>query len=133
MKIKDKQYAVALYESLAGKKAGEVKVVLRNFVKVLAKNNDLGRAGQIIIFFNNIWSKRENEIEAQIISARNISQDVVRMIYEFIVERTKAKNVEIGKKIDKDILGGVIIKYSDKILDGSMQARISALKEKMVK
>jgi F-type H+-transporting ATPase subunit delta len=132
MKIKDKQYAIALYESLAGKKAGEVKVVVKNFVKILVKNNDLGRLRRIINFFEDVWSKGENEIEAEIISARNVSQDVVRMIYEFIAQKTKAQKVEIEKTIDKDVLGGVVIKYNDKIFDGSVRTKMSALKEKML-
>jgi F-type H+-transporting ATPase subunit delta len=133
MKIKDKQYAVALYESVAGKKAGEVKAVLENFVKVLVKNNDLGRMGRIIKFFVDIWSKQKNEIDAEIISARNVSQDVVRSIFEFITEKTNAKNIEIGRTIDREILGGVIIKYNDKIFDGSVRTKLAVLKDKMVK
>ena len=37
------------------------------------------------------------------------------------------------KKIDKNILGGVIIRYGDKVVDGSLKTQLEDLKEKLIK
>jgi F0F1-type ATP synthase delta subunit len=35
------------------------------------------------------------------------------------------------EEIDKDMIGGIIIKYEDKILDGSLRTSLKTLKEKL--
>ena len=55
------------------------------------------------------------------------------MLHCYIVKLTKDKNVNIDKKIDKDILGGVVIKYDDKILDISLRTKLEELRQVLEK
>lgn len=133
MKIDAKKYAQALYQSLAGKKNAEVKQEIKNFVSILVKNNQLNKAGKIIEEFTNIWNKEEGIVEAEVVSAKALDVKTAKAVTQYIADLTKAKKINLKQAVDQGILGGVIVKYGDRILDGSLKTQILDLKEKLIK
>jgi F-type H+-transporting ATPase subunit delta len=130
MKINPKKYALALYESVALEE-GSIEDLLKNFVKVLVKNNDLSKAKKIEIEFNKIWNKKKGIVDANIISAKKTDQKTLEIIENYIKKISGSPNVNMQEEIDKDMIGGIIIKYEDKILDGSLRTGLKTLKEKL--
>ena len=133
MKISNKQYARILYQVAAGKKDDEIKDTVRNFAEVLAYFNDLGRGEKIINEFVKIWNKEQGIVEAEAISAKELNREVVKLLNGHIAELSGARKVLLSQEADKNILGGVIIKYKDKILDGSLRTQLNELRSEMVK
>lgn len=130
MKINPKKYALALYESVALEE-GAIENLLKNFVKILAKNNDLSKAKKIEIEFNKIWNKKKGIVDANIISAKKTDKETLEIIENYIKKISGSPNVNMQEEIDKDMIGGIIIKYEDKILDGSLRTSLKTLKEKL--
>jgi F-type H+-transporting ATPase subunit delta len=130
MKINPKKYALALYESVALEE-GSIENLLKNFVKILAKNNDLSKAKKIEIEFNKIWNKKKGIVDANIISAKKTDQETLEIIENYINKISGSPNVNMQEEIDKNMIGGIIIKYEDKILDGSLRTSLKTLKEKL--
>lgn len=133
MKTTPKQYALALYESLDGKSAGEIKAVIKKFVELLAGKNMLSKADKIEAEFVEIWHGKNGIILAEVRSANGLDKANVKLLKKYIAGLTDAREVLLKEKIDKNILGGVIIKYGDKILDASLKTSLNDLKEKMIK
>lgn len=133
MKITVKQYALSLYEMIDGQSAAEVKAVIKKFVELLAKKNQLSRAEKIIAEFIKIWNDKRGIIEAQTVSAKELNKETVKLLKNYIIELSGAKEVMVNQKINKDILGGVIIKYGDKVVDGSLKTILDDLKDKLIK
>jgi len=130
MKISAKQYALSLYESVAGKKAGEA---VDNFLKLLVRNNDLKLADKIIAEFIRLWNEHEGLITAEVVSARVLDKESDRAIKNFLKEEKAAKAVELKKSVDQKLLAGFILKFGDQVIDGSLKKKIAQLKEEMVK
>lgn len=133
MKISAKQYALALYEATQGKKDGQIKDALKKFVKMLAKNNDFKKAREIIRGLDKIFKKEEGILEAEITSANPLKKEMVKDLRYYIAEMSGAKKIEVKENVDKNILGGVVIRYEDKIIDGSLRNRLSELKRDLAK
>ncbi len=133
MKIAAKQYATALYEAVRDRKKNEVKSIIEDFVKFIIANNDISKADKMIDEFNNVWNKEQGIVEAEIISARELDRRMVSWLRSFVVSLSRAKEVEVAQKIDKNLLGGIVVKYEDRVLDGSLRTRLKELKEDMVK
>lgn len=133
MKITPKQYAQSLFEALNGKQAPQVKAAIKNFITILAVNHDLAKADKIIASFIKIWNM-ENEIaDANITTAKPLSSTMVKMLNKYVKNISQAKQVELSQSIDKNILGGVIIRYGDRVIDSSLKMQLSELKEKLIK
>ncbi|MBI4811838.1 ATP synthase F1 subunit delta [Candidatus Falkowbacteria bacterium] len=133
MKITFKQYAQVLYEIMADKDTGEIKDDVKKFIESLAKNEQLKKAHKIMIEFVKIWNKEKGIVEAEAISARELDKDIVKLLNNYIVKLSGAKEVLISEKINKDILGGVVIKYGDRVVDGSLKSRVIEFKNSLVK
>lgn len=133
MRISPKQYAESLYQVVAKKKENDIKVVIENFVKVLQNNNDFNKSDKITEQFCKIWNKEEGIIEAEIMSAKELDKEIIELLNSYIAKLSGAKKVLVNQKVDKNILGGLIIKYKDKVLDGSLKSGLLELKKDMVK
>jgi len=133
MKITAKQYALSLHQSISGKNEKEASNTIDNFVNVVIENNDISKINKIIEQFEIIWNKEEGIVEAEVISARKLDNKIIKLLNGYIAKLSGAKEVAIQEQVDKNILGGVIIKYGDKILDGSLRTRLGELRSEMAK
>jgi F-type H+-transporting ATPase subunit delta len=133
MKITAKQYALALYEAVEGKKKKEVEEAIKEFAGILVTNNDITKLEKIIQEFNQIWNEKEGIVEAKVMSSQVLDKSIVKLLNDYIVKLSGAKNVVVNEIVDKDLLGGVVIKYGDKVMDGSLKARLGSLKQKIEK
>ncbi|KKQ62031.1 MAG: ATP synthase F1 subunit delta [Parcubacteria group bacterium GW2011_GWE2_38_18] len=134
MKISNRQYAVSLYETVKDAKNNEQKKeVIKNFITLLVKNNNLNKASGIIEEFNKIWAKETGIIDATVFSATKLDKESLEDLEKFAINVSGAKEVIIDNQIDKEVLAGFILKVGDQILDGSMKTKIKELKAEMGK
>lgn len=130
MKITSRQYAELLYEITDKKEVGEA---IESFASFLANNNDIFKIDRIVKNFQEIWNEKKGIVESVIESSCKLDDSTVEMLNEYILKLSKAKKVIIKEKTDKNLLGGVVIRYKDKILDGSLRTRLKELNNKMTK
>lgn len=128
MKISVQQYAKSLYDSVGDKSEKEVKLALHNFVAILGRNRELNKAEEIIRVFNEIWSKEHGEVTATLISARELGPTAREVVTNYLKEKTSAKKISLQEEVDKKLLGGFVLKYNSKVLDGSLKTSLEQLK-----
>ena len=133
MNILPKQYAKSLYQAVQDKDNSQIKDAINNFFNILIQNNDMAKAEEIVVEFEKIWNIEYEIIEAEVVSAKELDKNTVKLLNDYIVGLSGAEKVILNQKINKNILGGAVIKYEDKILDGSLRMRLGELKTEMVK
>ncbi len=132
MKISLKQYAQSLYEVVSKTEDGGFQAVLKNFVKMLAARRSLNKAGKIIAEFEKVWNKKQGVVEGELVSARELDEEIVKLLNCQIVKLLNAKEVKLANQIDKNILGGFIVNVGDMVIDGSVKRQLEVLKNKLV-
>jgi F-type H+-transporting ATPase subunit delta len=133
MKFSPKQYADALYELLETTSEEQVSDVLREFTKLLDKNGDLNKIDQILDIFESDWDKKEGFVKAEVSSAYRLSDEVIDVLKKYVSLKTKAKSINFQYKEDEEMLGGLVLRYQDKVLDLSLKKNLSDLKESIQK
>jgi len=128
MKISAQQYARSLYDSVYEKSEKEATTVLKNFVAILGRNRELNKAEEIIRVFNEIWSQEHGEVTATLISARELGPTAREVVTNYLKEKTSAKKISLQEELDKKLLGGFVLKYNSKVLDGSLKTSLEQLK-----
>lgn len=131
MKISVQQYAQSLYDSVAGKSDKEAKEACKSFVAILGKNRELNREAAIINAFNEIWNRENGEIAATLSSARELGPTARETVVDYLKEKTGAKKIVLDEKIDKGLIGGFVLRYGSKVLDGSLKNSLDSLKNKI--
>ena len=133
MKITIKQYAQSLYEVLAEiESEADVKVALNNFVKLLSARRSLNKTGKIIAEFEKIWNREQGIVEGELVSAKKLDNGIIELLNCHIVKLLSIKEVNLANQIDKNILGGFIVKVGDTVIDGSVKNQLNNLKNKLI-
>jgi F-type H+-transporting ATPase subunit delta len=128
MKFSAKQYAEALMDSLNDTDPKDNDKILDNFVSVLAANNDLRLFDEIASEFHKLELAKKGIKEVEVTSAHPLNKENELQILHELNKLAKG-NYEIKKKIDEQILGGVVIRLDDKMLDASVKNDLEQLKK----
>jgi F-type H+-transporting ATPase subunit delta len=130
MKFSPKQYAQALMDSLEETDPKHAELILDNFVSILAANNDLRMYDEIASEFHKIELKKKGIKQAEVISAKPISKENEQMILQELNKLVKG-HYELKKKIDEQLIGGVVIRIDDQMIDASIKNELEELKEEL--
>lgn len=125
-KITPKQYAISLYEIL--KEAKDPSVVIKNFVRLLVKNNDLRQADRILDYFEKYRNEQKGKVAVEVTTARKLSSEELQRIGDYFKKSLK-KEIELKVHQDKSLIGGVVLKFNDTLLDGGIKSQLLNLKE----
>ncbi len=130
MKISPKQYATALHDTLSTTAPKDHDTVLDKFVQVLARNNDLKLFENISGEFHKIELASKGKIQAQVTTAQPLGaaeeKELIHELNELI-----GKKVELKKKVDAGIVGGVVVQVEDTVIDGSTKRALEDLKNNL--
>lgn len=133
MKIKAKKYAKALYQSLANKKESEINEILDNFVNLLSEHNQLSLIRKIIFHLENIYQKESVVCPVSIETRYKLSKQNKADIMDFLKNKTKGAQIEWQEKINKELLGGFVLRYNDKIYDASLKNHLNQFNKEINK
>lgn len=122
-----KQYAIALHKITAGLSGKNLDEALKQFVILLAKDQKLKQADNIIAEFIRYSKKEEGINEIEITTTGNLDEKTIENI-----KKSFGDKVEAVIKIDKTILGGIKIRTEDRILDASLKTQLLKLKESII-
>ena len=99
----------------------------RNLLKALAENDRFSLLPEISTLFEQMKAEAEGAIEAEIISARKMSDDQQQTIAAALQKRL-GREIKLVTKVDPSLMGGAIIRAGDLVIDGSIQSRLKDMK-----
>ena len=102
-----------------------------NFIRILIKSNRLRVAGQISELFEQKRAQAEGRIEINVISAFELDDEQSRQIADAMGKRTGRK-VSISTAVDKALIGGMIIRAGDSVIDASLRGRLNQLRNELI-
>jgi len=97
-----------------------------NFIRVLAENGRLGLLPEIREQFDALRNEREGLIEAEVVSAFELSGPQLADLVQRLEKKT-GKKVKARVQLDKELIGGIKVVLGDKVIDGSARAQLGAL------
>lgn len=98
----------------------------RNFIKLLAENNRMKLLGDISGIFEQLRSDAEGEIEANVVSAFELTDTQRDTMAQALAKRLDRK-VRIVSTVDNSLIGGAIIRAGDLVIDGSVKGRLEKM------
>ena len=127
MKPRDaKQYARAFYEVAHELRGKELTAAIDRFVKLLAHSGMIKKSERIINEFVKYGKKQEGIIDIEVTSAHELSALVLSHIKKVFGDK-----VEAEAKVNPELLGGVVVRTQDTILDGSLRTQLDNLKTRL--
>lgn len=131
MKISAKQYALALQEATDGQTPGRCRAIIASWLRLIATNRDWHRLEQILAEVNIVWQQAEGLAEATAVSKHPLSPQLLQQLTDYLKKLTGAKKIAWQTEIDKQLLGGVIVRCQDQVIDASLNQALARLKNNL--
>jgi F-type H+-transporting ATPase subunit delta len=77
--------------------------------------------------FDDLWRKEQHLLEVSVTSAVALDEETVKGIGQKIEEQT-GQRVELSSAVDPELIGGIVIRVGNKILDASVRNRLERLR-----
>lgn len=103
-----------------------------NFVRVLAENDRLPLLPAITELYEELSDEAQNVVDATVSSAFEVSADQQESIQKALSAKL-GKTVKLTTVVDESLVGGIVIRAGDLVIDGSIQNRIAQLAGELVK
>jgi F-type H+-transporting ATPase subunit delta len=103
-----------------------------NFLELLAERHRLPVTFRIRRTFDDLWREEHKLLPVEVTSAVELDEGLVRSIGERIEQRT-GRRVELTSKVDPDIIGGLVLRVGNRILDASVHGRLERLRRQITR
>jgi F-type H+-transporting ATPase subunit delta len=107
-----------------------VGIEARNFVAILASNKRLGLLPEIVTLFEQYKANREKSVNVEVVSAFDMADATTEKLAAVLAKKLE-RDVKVSTSTDADLLGGVLIRAGDLVIDGSVRGRLNKLSEAM--
>jgi len=101
-----------------------------NFIKVLAANKRLSLLAEINELFTALKAEQERSVDVTVISAYPVASEAQATLTS-VLSKKLARDVNVATEVDESLLGGVLIRAGDLVIDGSVRGRLNKLSEAM--
>ena len=98
----------------------------QNLVRLMAENGRLRALPEVAHQFEIYRAEAEGKVEAEVISAFALTSEQEQAITETLKSKL-GRDVSITTSTDESLIGGVVIKAGDTIIDGSMKSQLESL------
>lgn len=129
-KITHRKYAISLYEALKDVKQSATAGVIKSFIELLASHRVLAQSDKIIKAFEKYLYEQENIKSVEVRTARSLTEHERQEIFNHL-KNILNKEIIIKESVDRELIGGVIVKYDDTVIDGSIKSRLKLLADSL--
>jgi len=126
------------YFSTAEKEDGLHKVLedadpaFENFLRLLIEKHRMPVLFRIRRQFDERWQEENRLLPVQITSAVELDSAVTEQIGDEIGRQT-GRTVELTSTVDPDVLGGLVVRVGNSILDASIRTRLERLRKQVAR
>lgn len=102
----------------------------QHFLGVLAANRRVGQLPGIIRAFATIASAQRGEVNAEVASAHPLTEQQLTTLENKLRAR-EGRTVKLRSRVDRDLLGGLVVTIGSKRIDSSIRTRLNSLAQAM--
>lgn len=106
--------------------AGDDSTTVRNFLRLLAEYRRLPLLPQIAAQFAELRAAAEQRIEATVVAAMPVDEAQGNAL-QAALEKKLNRKVELSFEQDPELIGGVLIRSGDLVIDGSVRGDLTSL------
>jgi F-type H+-transporting ATPase subunit delta len=104
---------------------------LRNLLAVLIKNDRIHDVREVIAAYRTEMQERQGVRSVEIVTARKLGEKDRAGLVDG-VEKLAGARIQASFTLDKNILGGAVVRIGSTVYDGSVRGRLDRLKEALV-
>lgn len=117
------EQVVSLFVDVAAKQLAENG---ENFLRVLADAGRLSVLPDIAVLYHRLLAEHEQRVEVQVTAASALSAQQEKALAAAL-EKRLAKKITLSCEVDTTLLGGMIIRSGDLVIDSTVRGKLTRL------
>ena len=101
-----------------------------NFLEALIERHRMPVIFRIRERFDRMWEEEHKLLPVEVTSAISLDDKIVREIGDQVGEQT-GRTVELSSRVDPEIIGGIVLRVGNVILDASIVNRLEQLRKQV--
>lgn len=106
--------------------------VFKSLLDLMLDKNRLGIIPDVGTFYQKLLDELSNISRAKVTSATVLSDEAVASI-KASLEKTTGHSIIVETEVDPELIGGVVARVGDLVLDGSVRTQLTSIKETLIK
>ena len=106
--------------------------VFKSLLTLMVEKNRLGIIPEVRSFYRKLLDEMSNIRRANVASAIPLSEEAVEAI-KGSLEKATGGSVVVETEVDPELIGGVVARVGDLVLDGSVRSQLASIKENLIK
>ena len=107
---------------------GKINNDVLNLLYILLEKNKINLLSTILYCFEESMDEAKNILKVGVVSAAEIDEDLKQKLKEKLESKLN-KSVKFDFETKPEIIAGVVLKIQDKVIDGSMAAKLEGFKK----
>jgi len=125
--IPTEQRATALTELLGDRASAPVQ----NLIQLLLRRGRIEQLPRVAAEFRRLDDERQGITHATATSATPLTPDEVRALTARLEQSTGGR-IALDVQVDPSLLGGLVVRVGDRLIDGSVRGRLERLRNQLV-
>jgi F-type H+-transporting ATPase subunit delta len=109
---------------------GGADELVRNFLLLVVEKNRGGQLREIHREFERLVAQEEQRLTVELTTAHDLSDDEARQIIAQI-EQASGRPVDATRKVDPDLIGGIVLQAGSLRVDASVRGRLERLRREL--
>jgi F-type H+-transporting ATPase subunit delta len=110
---------------------GRASKLLVNFLGLLNEKNRLSQLGGIAGAYDDLLDQQEGKVEVDVTVAQPLSKEQLESVRQKVGAALK-RDAIVHEYTDPTIIGGLILRVQDQLIDGSVRAQIKAMRNRLL-
>jgi ATP synthase F1 delta subunit len=128
--IADPQVDSAAKKRVLAEITREGQPLVANALQLLLERGRFPIIGELHEAFDGLAAVEAKLVNVEVTSAVELTPETRKKIAARVAKAT-GREVELAERVDPDIVGGLVLRVGDVIVDGSVQARIRQLRRRL--
>ncbi len=106
--------------------AGHINELTLRLLNLLADKRRLQLLSHLEREYKQLWQTKKQIVTATLTSAYTLPPEAVQVIKSKLIARL-GKKLELAVAVDESLLGGMVLRIGDQVLDGSLKGKLQVL------
>lgn len=105
---------------------------VRNLAFLLLERGRLSQLPQVVEVFRDLVLQERGIAIAEVTTAVDLTPDEAEQVRERLGQLT-GKQIQLKPRVDPSIIGGIVVRIGDDLIDGSVRTQLTQLRQRMVR
>lgn len=104
----------------------------QDFIQFLVKSKRESELPMVAHQFIRAYDELKGIAKATVVSALPLNEDTLNKVKMYLKSITGSSEIELHNEIDPSIIGGIVIKHEDKLLDMSVARELREIRKELI-